>query len=184
MNRSSTPTLCQAAFKRGVSVGLLLVALIALDGCGFHLRGTVPSALAQALFIEGIVETDPFVVDLKEALSAAGGKMVPAAAQAGGVLHIYRASHVRRSLALSRFGRSTQFDLSFRVVFDVRTPKGEVVLPRQELEIKRDYFNDQTVPLAQGAEESVIRQEMQKEAALALLRRATYALKGTAQARS
>jgi len=77
---------------------------------------------------------------------------------------------------LSRAGRSVMYDLSYRVVYDVRTPKGEVLLPRQEIETKRDYFNDQTLPLGQAEEEGLIRQELEKEAAQALLRRAVFAL--------
>jgi LPS-assembly lipoprotein len=170
--------------KTGFRHSLLVLALIALTGCGFHLRGVGPSALSRNLYIEGIAQGDPFVADLGDALSIAGGKAVSAASEATGILRIYRAAHLRRSLSVSRFGRSTEFDLFFRVVFDVRTPKGEVVLPRQEIEIKRDYFNDQSVPLAQNAEEGVMRQEMQKEAAQAVLRRAAFALKSSAEARS
>jgi LPS-assembly lipoprotein len=50
------------------------------------------------------------------------------------------------------------------------------LLPRQEIETKRDYFNDQTLPLGQAEEEGLIRQELEKEAAQALLRRAVFAL--------
>jgi len=171
--------------KRGLRHNLLALALIGLlTGCGFHLRGSGTSAMSRSLFIEGIAQNDPFVVDLSDALSVAGGKAAPAASEAAGILRIYRAAHLRRSLSVSRFGRSTEFDLFFRVVFDVRTPKGEVVLARQEIEIKRDYFNDQSVPLAQTAEEGVMRQEMQKEAAQAVLRRAAFALRNSAEARS
>jgi LPS-assembly lipoprotein len=52
-----------------------------------------------------------------------------------------------------------------------------VLLPRQDIEVRRDYFNDQTLPLAQVAEEGVMRVEMQKEAAQALLRRTISALR-------
>jgi LPS-assembly lipoprotein len=51
------------------------------------------------------------------------------------------------------------------------------LLPRQEIEIRRDYFNDQSSPLGQMAEEGLIRQEMQKEAAQLLLRRIVYGLR-------
>lgn len=140
--------------------------------------------MGQSLYIDGIAAGDPFAVDLGDALSVAGGRMVTSASQAGGVVRIYKAVHTRRSLVLSRFGRSTEFDLTFRVIFDVRSPQGEVLLSRQEIEIKRDYFNDQTLPLAQTTEEGVMRQEMQKEAAETLLRRASYALKSGADRKS
>jgi LPS-assembly lipoprotein len=67
--------------------------------------------------------------------------------------------------------------LVFRLEYEVATPGGEILLPRQEIEIRRDYFNDQSSPLGQMAEEGLIRQEMQKEAAQLLLRRIVYGLR-------
>ncbi|HUL13002.1 MAG TPA: LPS assembly lipoprotein LptE [Methylococcaceae bacterium] len=154
---------------------ILAAVCLSLAACGFHLRGSGPG-IAQKLYLEGLGPGDSFVGTFGNAMSLAGGKVVPEAGQAGGVIHIYKASHFRRYLALSRAGRSVLYDLSYRVVYDVRTPKGEVLLPRQEIETKRDYFNDQTLPLGQAEEEGLIRQELEKEAAQALLRRAVFAL--------
>ncbi|QSA98652.1 LPS assembly lipoprotein LptE [Methylococcus sp. EFPC2] len=168
----------------GLKTCYVLAALLALNACGFHLRGSGAEGLGQNLYLDGIAPNDPFVADLSDALTVAGGKRAGSALQSAGVLRIYRAVHSRRSLVLSRFGRSTEFDLTFRVVFDVRSPKGEVILSRQEIEVKRDYFNDQTIPLAQTAEEGVMRAEMQKEAAEALLRRAAFAIKNSTAPKS
>lgn len=162
--------------RNAFSMGLLATICLSLAACGFHLRGAGP-ALAQSLYIEGLSPRDSFMGTFSSVVSLAGGRLVPDARQAGGVIHVYRATHHRRSITLGRFGRANEFDLSYRLVYDVRTSQGEVLLPRQEIEMRRDYFNDQTLPLGQAEEEGLIRQELEKEAAQALLRRATYALK-------
>jgi LPS-assembly lipoprotein len=156
---------------------LLLAAVLAVTaGCGFHLRGSGGPTFAKGILLQGIGTSNALYGDFNTALRLVGGRLVKSPAEAAGIVHVYRAYHSRRSLTLSRFGRSTEFDLFYRIVYDVRTPEGEVLLPRQDIEVRRDYFNDQTLPLAQVAEEGVMRTEMQQEAAQTLLRRAISAL--------
>ena len=156
-------------------IGMMAAFCLSLAACGFHLRGSGP-AIAQNLYVEGLGPRDSFMGTFRDTMSFSGGKLVRKANRAGAVIHIYRAQHHRRYLALSRTGRSIEYDLSYRVLYDVRTPQGEVLLPRQEIETKRDYFNDQTLPLGQAEEEGLIRQELEREAAQILLRRAVFAL--------
>jgi LPS-assembly lipoprotein len=165
----------QRSASRAFFIGVLAASCLSLAACGFHLRGTGP-AIAQDLYLEGLPPHDSFMGTFGSTMSMAGGKLASNADKAGGIIHIYKASHFKRYLALSRAGRSVEYDLSYRVVYDVRTSKGEVLLPRQEIETKRDYFNDQTLPLGQAEEEGLIRQELEREAAQTLLRRAVFAL--------
>lgn len=163
-------------FSRMMRLIFILIIAVFLSACGYHLRGD-DSQLAKSFYLEGLPASDPFWGVLDNALLLTGGKRVTSLATAAGIIHLYRATHQRRSITLGSQGRATEFDLTYRIVFDIRTTKGEIVLPRQELEVKRDYFNDQSLPLAQGEEESLIKQELEKEATTALLRRAGYAIK-------
>lgn len=155
------------------------VALVAaaLAGCGFHLRGEIPAdAKAANLYIKGLGPGKSFYQDLAQTLSFAGGQVVSTPAQAGAVIQILRANHIRRPITLSRQGLANTFDLTFRVRYNVTTPSGEILLPDQELEIRRDYFNTQISPLGQGEEEAQMRVEMEQEAAQTLLRRVVFVL--------
>ncbi|MBS1213874.1 MAG: hypothetical protein H6R26_2491 [Proteobacteria bacterium] len=165
------------AFRSSRRVLLITAVCAMLAACGFHLRGSGGPTFSQGILLQGIESGNPLWGDFNSALTLAGGRLVRSEEQAAGIVHVYRAYHSRRSLTLSRFGRSTEFDLFYRIVYDVRSPSGEVLLPRQDIEVRRDYFNDQTLPLAQVAEEGVMRAEMQKEAAQALLRRTITALR-------
>lgn len=151
---------------------LAIIAIMAvLAGCGFHLRGSAGPTFAKGILLQGINAGNPLYNDFSGALTLVGGHLVKTPGEAAGIVYVHKAYHSRRSLTLSRFGRSTEFDLFYRIVYDVRSPTGEVLLPRQDIEVRRDYFNDQTLPLSQVAEEGVMRLEMQKEAAQTLLRR-------------
>lgn len=156
---------------------LAILAALWLTGCGWHLRGDIPGASeAKNLFITGIGASNPFYGDFTQVLGYSGGKLAKAPSLASAVVHIAQAMHERRSITLNKQGKSNTFDLTFRVIYDIRTPQGEILVPSQELDIRRDYFNDQSSPLGQGEEEASMRVEMQHEAAQALFRRVVYML--------
>lgn len=154
-------------------LGCLLA--VGLGGCGYHLRGQVDlPQQAKVVYLEGVGRGQPFAQQLTELLAFAGGRVTTDRNQAGSVLHVLRALHERRQVSLSRAGKANAFDLTYRLDYEVVTPKGETLIPRQELEISRQYFVDQRFPLGQGEQESQIRIEMEEEAAQTLLRRLRY----------
>ncbi|HYE35935.1 LPS assembly lipoprotein LptE [Methylocaldum sp.] len=160
-----------------INTAVLAIFAAMLSGCGFHLRGALPSdMIAKTIYVDGLGRGDPFLQEFSQILSYSGGSIAASPSQAGAIIHIVKARQNRRPIGLSKQGRANLFDLSYRVVYDVTTPQGEVLLPRQELELRRDYFNDQTSPLSQTQEEIQIQQEMQREAAQLLFRRVTYGL--------
>ncbi|BBA37111.1 rare lipoprotein B [Methylocaldum marinum] len=148
-----------------------------LSACGYHLRGSLPpTMLAKTFFVEGVGRGDPFLREFSRILSYTGGSVTATPGQAGAVIHVVHVRQDRRPIGLSKQGRANLFDLSYRLVYEVTTPQGEILLPREEIELKRDYFNDQTSPLSQTHEEVQIQQEMQREAAELMFRRLAYAL--------
>jgi len=152
--------------------------LMALPSCGFHLRGSGgDSSFAQRLYIQGPGAGSSFVAVFGGTLKAVGGSLVTTPAESTGIVYLYRATFLRQPITLSRTGRATGFDLSYRIIYDVRTPKGEVLQSRREFEVKRDYFNDQSLPLAQQEEEGQISAALANEAAQSLLRRVVNQLR-------
>lgn len=165
--------MAHAAFSRCFA----LIIAAGLAGCGWHLRGEIPgTAQARTIYLTGIDRGNPFYGDFSQVLNYSGGIMAASPAKAGAVVNIASARHLRRPITLSAQGRANTFDLTFRVLYQIQSPKGEVLVPQQELEVKRDYFNDQSSPLGQGAEEALLREEMEREAAQTLLRRVVFTL--------
>lgn len=166
---------------RKLSFVALLGALS--SGCGFHLRGSSPGGV-QSLYLEGLNSGDAFDLQFDRAVELAGAHNAETISKASGVVHVYKLLSQRRALTLGRFGRANEFDLVYRLAFDIRTAQGEIISPRQEIELHRDYYNDQSLPIAQQEEEGLIRAEMRKEIAQALVRRATYAIHASNQPKS
>ncbi|CAL1241479.1 LPS assembly lipoprotein LptE [Candidatus Methylocalor cossyra] len=164
-------------FRRPVARIAAGLMALALAGCGFHLRGSLPGpAETKTLYLTGISRQSSLYANLAQVLSYSGGTLALQPAQAGAIIHVTEASHTRRPITLSRQGQANTFDLTFRLRYEVQTPKGEVLIPPQEMEVRRDYFNNQVSPLGQGEEEAMLRLEMEKEAAETLLRRVVYTL--------
>lgn len=158
---------------------------IGTAGCGFHLRGAVDlPERAKAVYLEGIDRGQPFGQEFSELLSFAGGRVTSQRAEATSVVHVIRAVQERRQLSLSKAGKANAFNLLYRIEYEITTPKGEVLMPRQELEISREYFNDQRFPLGQGEQEGLMRAEMEREAAQTLLRRVRYAVKSASASKT
>ncbi|WP_228124831.1 LPS-assembly lipoprotein LptE [Candidatus Methylospira mobilis] len=154
---------------------LLLLIAVAGASCGFHLRNAGLNS-TQSFYVEGMPYSDPLVLDITKVTATAGGQVTANLAKADGVIHIHRAVANRRGMTLSQFGQTTMYELSYRVVYDIRSKSGEILVPQRDLEVVRDYYNSQTSPLSQAQEEGVIQQEMRVEAAQLLIRQTINAL--------
>lgn len=156
---------------------LFIAAGLLLTACGYHLRGHIDLPdRAKVVYLEGVDRGQVFGQQFTELLGFAGATVTNDRNQAGSVLHVMRAQHERRQMALNRAGKANAFELIYRMDYEVVTPKGEVLLAPQELELSRQYFVDQQFPLGQGEQESELRAEMEQEAAQTLLRRLRFAI--------
>ena len=157
---------------------IILGYLSLLPACGFHLRGDIPGTTQEkTLMVTGIAKGNSFYADFKQSLAAGGGILATKPDEASAIVNVVQARHLRRPITLSSVGRANMFDLTFRVIYEVQTPKGDILIPEKELLVRREYFNTQSSPLGQGLEEVQIRSEMEKEAAQTLLRQVVFTLR-------
>ncbi|BCX87930.1 LPS-assembly lipoprotein [Methylomarinovum tepidoasis] len=154
---------------------LLIVLLLA--GCGFHLRGAVelpPDKRVVAL--QGIGLDHPFARDLAMFLALVEGRLTGDPSQAGSVVVIHGIDQRRRVVSLDEHGKAIEFELIYKVRFEARTADGKPLLPLQTITLRRIYLNTQLQAIGKAEEESLIREEMRREAARTLLRRLQRAL--------
>ena len=164
-----------APLKSLLKLGFALPLIFA--ACGYHLRGEIPGdPKEKTMYLVGIGPSNPFYGDFTFLLTSAGGKVANQASEAGVIVNIISANHLRRNITLSAVGQANMFELTFRVRYDVENTKGDILLAEQEINTRREYFNTQSSPLGMGYEEAEIRTEMQKDAAQTLLRRILFSL--------
>lgn len=82
-----------------------------------------------------------------------------------------------RTISLNRTGLAYEFDLIYRLSYEIKTATGEVIEPKQKVKLNREQYTDQFLITARGEEEVQLRQEMLAEAAEILTNRLSYLLK-------
>jgi len=144
--------------------------LLVLAGCGFQLRREL--ALPAGLEIVRVETPDaygPLQRGLEQALQRAGAR--PGGADQGAVLRVVSASLQQLPLSVGATGRVQEFMLDYRSEIELIDAAGVVVLPRQPVQLQREYSFDTAQAIGSPAEEELIREEMERAMVEAIVRR-------------
>lgn len=155
---------------------LIVTLMLSLTACGYHLRGAIdiPEQM-KLVYLDGA--SGMLAKEFKSSMRASGGELVSSASQAGVVIRVLKDDLRRRVLSLSNIGKANEFELNYIVRFMLLDAQGKVLMEEQEMEINRDYFNDQQDILAKNNEEAVIREEIYRQAVRTIVGRAQAVLK-------
>lgn len=148
----------------------LFVAVLA--GCGFQLRGSLslPPAMEKVL-LQGVAVNSALAIEIRQALVSAGGELVDDRSQASAVLVISDDRFDKRVLSVDSQGRASEYELHYRLGYELRNTANDVLVERQQLDSIRDYIFDPANVLGKGAEESLLRREMRRLAVHRMLER-------------
>jgi len=158
---------------RGRPLRLCAAALVAvaigLGGCGFQLRGS-----AQLPFSSVYVQIPDYSAlghELKRALRVSNARLADTPAAAETTLIIMSEIREKEILSLGGQGRVREYQLRYRLGYQLTDAKARVITSPTEILIKRDIsFNDNEA-LAKEAEEALLYRDMQTDAVQQLLRR-------------
>lgn len=150
---------------------LLLVTLsLVLSACGFHLRGAVDLPF-DTLYVDSRAAPG---VGAELALSVRTGtrtRLATSPAEAAAVLQVVNEGREKRILSLSGAGRVREYELLYRVSFRLLDRNKQELLPTRQVELRRDMTYDDTQVLAKQAEETLLYNDMQGDAAQQIIRR-------------
>jgi LPS-assembly lipoprotein len=161
---------------------LTLLLVLALAGCGFQLRDalTLPPDLGRVQVESG----DPYSAlrqSLELSLERAGATVVPATAREDGASRLRLLSEVWDSqpIAVDERGRAQEFSLRYAAVFALERADGTVLVPRQVVELSRDYVSLPENSTGTESERELLAREMQREMTASILRRIDAASRTT-----
>ena len=159
-------------YARYLTAGFTVAMLLALSGCGFHLRGEADLAPELAkVYFEGGDPYDPLVRDWTRALTTAGSQVVEEPKDATAIVQILANSGNRRVLSVRATGKVQEYELYQTLQFRVRDAAGLELLEPQQLQVTRDYLFDSTDVLGKTGEEESLRRDMRRDLVrLAMLR--------------
>jgi len=148
-------------------------ASLLLSACGFHLRGAVPlSPSMEHIYVQG--GSQLLARDLRLSLEAAGAEIADEPQAARSVLQILEEYSDRRVLSVGSDAQVQEYELAYGVRFAVVRKDGTILLPPQELLVTRDYRFDPNQVLGSSSEESLLREEMQRDLSQLILRRLAH----------
>ena len=154
--------------KRAIPVALALT----LTACGFHLRNAL--VLPPDLGPVRVVSVDrysPLAESLAQALTRAGA--VPATEETTDVtvLDLIAERWGDRPISLDELGRAQEYSLRYAVTFELRRPDGSAIVPRQTIELARDYVSNPVQAIGTEGEREILQGEMRREMVASVLRR-------------
>jgi LPS-assembly lipoprotein len=149
-------------------VTAVLALCAAAAGCGFKLRGqqTFPFDTIN------VPLNTPLGFELKRNIAAANDqvKLVDTTTDADAVLSIMSEAQEKVILSLNTQGRVREYQLRYRVVYRVASPKGvDFIAPTAVLLTRDITFNDQV--LAKETEEAQLFREMRSDLVQQIVRR-------------
>lgn len=156
--------------RRAAGWGGAAAALL-LAGCGFHLQGRASlPAVVKTPYLEAPDPQSDFIQYLRHDLLSNGAQLMYEKTHASAVVSILSDRVVRRVLSVSSVNRVNEYEVTYTVAFSV-TSQGKQLLAPQELSATRTYSFDESLLLAKGHEEDILRQDMARNLADMVMRR-------------
>jgi len=141
-----------------------------LSSCGFHLpvQTAVPIELQQ-LYLQTNSPYSPFTIALEIALQNRDIELLDSPEEAPVTLQIL-SERVSRSVGAISFNTNTrQYNLTYRVVFQLKDSQGEIIVNRRTTTARRRLIVDANQVLGSTNEEATMEQEMRREVIQKLL---------------
>ncbi|MGZ5055415.1 MAG: LPS-assembly lipoprotein LptE [Methylobacter sp.] len=159
---------------------VIFVMALFLSACGYHLRGALElPANMKNVYVEG--GSSSLLEQFKQVMKSSSAQLASSRKDAGIVVKIANEQFNRRVLSLSSRGKSNEFELEYRLDYEFADAKDAVLMPRQSVDVRREYYNDQQFMIAKDQEEAVIRNEMYQQAVQTIVNRARVVLEAGAK---
>ncbi|PKM06110.1 MAG: hypothetical protein CVV14_13920 [Gammaproteobacteria bacterium HGW-Gammaproteobacteria-4] len=167
---------CFVPTARWLANAALVVLLAGLSACGFAPRRefVVPADLGEVR----VVGVDSFsrlserlAVNLTRAGAVPAADGVPAT-----IIRITSERWHQGPLTVDAAARVQEFVITYSVDFDVIASDGSVRVPKQTVELSRDFTFDTAQALGTPGEEEVVRDELSRAMPAALMRRLSLRL--------
>ncbi|PHS67824.1 MAG: hypothetical protein COB23_09995 [Methylophaga sp.] len=148
------------------------VSLIALAGCGYHLRGAAPLIDSlKTMYIQGVNLREGLGFELKRGLKRNDVNVVTDYQEGSAVMTVLENRIERRVLSVGPDAKVSEYELHGQVKFSVSDGEGKVLIDSQQVEARRDYQFDQDQVLGKDEEDRFLREQLNKQLVDSILRR-------------
>lgn len=150
----------------------LLASTALLAGCGFHLRkeAQLPPSFAH-VFVSINDPSSVLAKDLTKALRRSGAQVVDKVEGEVSIMKISANTFSTDVLSVSGTARASEYSLRYHVEFDVENTAGTALLPKQTIELTREFTFDASQALGVAAETDLLTKELQRDMVQTIMRR-------------
>lgn len=156
------------------SLLMVVLAVSLLQGCGFHLRGKVDLPAALSVVYVKVKGFPALESELKDALRENGVEVMPSPSESSSTVDLFKVLFERQVRTVDTRGKTTGYVLNYTVNFSVEDAGGELLLDRGVVRLRRNFDFDSTQVLQAEEEEAFLREDMEQEIALQILRRLSF----------
>jgi len=158
--------------RRSLPIVLVLALALVLSACGFHLRDALvlPSDLGPVR----VAATDrysPLADSLTHSIERAGAQIAAPGDETATVIDLLSERWGDTPISVDQFGRAQEYSLRYAVVFEVRKADGTKPVPRQAVELSRDYVSNPVNSIGAEGERELLAKELRREMAASIIRR-------------
>jgi LPS-assembly lipoprotein len=151
-------------------IGALLVLMLAMSACGFHLRGAAEFPF-KTIFVAGS-ETTPFGAAIRRNLKEQENvRLVESEADADVVFQILSERPEKVILSLTVQGLVREYTLNSYLTYQVRNSYGKIYAPPTTIVLHRTISYNENVVLSKAAEETALYKDMQTDMVQQVVRR-------------
>lgn len=158
-----------AYMNRMLKAVLLLLPVLALSACGFHLRGNaaLPKGMERVHLTVG--GGGDFQRKLARALLASNVIVEDKSGPGIAELRVPAQNFDIQSLTVSGYAEVTEFAVNYHVVFNATDANGKTIVPSQEINLQREYSYDASQPVGTEAQVEQIEGSLIDDAIQAVL---------------
>ena len=149
-----------------------MLAMAALAGCGFHLRGSaaLPAVMQHQVHLQ-VGGGGEFARSLGAALRASKVNVLDTSTEGVATLAVPVAAFGSRMLTSGAVQRVGEYVVTFNVQFTLTDAQGKTVIPTQTLTLSHEFAIDQTQFSAITSETEAIQRSLVREMTDAVMRR-------------
>lgn len=167
------PSSCLARLARCcIMSGTILVFIIMLTACGFHLQGKMELApRLHRIYVQTLDPYGPLARYLKDSLRMSHAQIMCCPQEASAVLVILQDMNSQKLLNVNSTTQTRQYLLKVIVTFEINTADGRIILPPQTLEESRVMTIQSNQILGSSNESNLFYQQMRRILAAAIMNR-------------
>lgn len=153
---------------------VLILALLSLCACGFHLRGTKVAATKSSASVVAVksISAQQTADEVTSQLRLGGTKIVDEQDRKAYLLTLRDEAFDRDVLSVSaETGKVKEYQLTLHIIMSLAAPGGKLLVDNETITLSRDYTFDESSILGKSNEETSVRDDLIQQVSSQVVRR-------------